>query len=319
MTPSAVRTVCPGWKQESCVVRNESGLPPHQLRELALELSDKRVMVVAGFMGCDNELNKTLVNFSKLPNVTVLAETISNLHLDGHPYMVDSMLSGLTEEERQMLRPDIVISIGGALISRKLKNFLRDYVNISHWTLGDTDVSIDCFKHLDVHIDIAPCQFFRGIYSMTKHLERKGIVSLQSDYRERCNELREKNSRKTIRYLRRQVGASSRHSTGSSQPFRNFNLFLSNGTCVRYAQILMDRLPHACYCNRGVSGIDGTNATAFGVSLEYKGPTVLVTGDMSFAYCPEVMHLRKLGGDLRIIVMNNAGGGIFRFIKTTQS
>lgn len=81
----------------------------------------------------------------------------------------------------------------------------------------------------------------------------------------------------------------------------------------------MDRLPHACYCNRGVSGIDGTNATAFGVSLEYKGPTVLVTGDMSFAYCPEVMHLRKLGGDLRIIVMNNAGGGIFRFIKTTRN
>lgn len=100
---------------------------------------------------------------------------------------------------------------------------------------------------------------------------------------------------------------------------KSWNLFLSNGTCVRYAQLLLDRLPHACYCNRGVSGIDGTNATAFGVSLAYGGTTLLVTGDMSFAYCTEVLNLANLGGDLRIVVVNNRGGGIFRFIGTTRN
>lgn len=51
--------------------------------------------------------------------------------------------------------------------------------------------------------------------------------------------------------------------------------------------------------------------------MSYGGKTLLVTGDMSFAYSPQIMGL-SAGVPLNIIVVSNDGGGIFRFIRTTR-
>lgn len=301
------------------VIGNESALPPHKSRELALRLMDRKIMVTAGFMGADNALNRALSEFASLPNVTLICETISNLHPDGHAFMADSLLTGMSDERLDSLRPDIVISIGGALVSRMLKEYLRGSKGTEHWTLSDTDVSVDCFQRLALHIDVTPYRFFRSMAAMTSHLVRKGYAIKHPDYHNAWQKERDSifsNDNGKLALL------PWSELKALEKVFRsvpdNYNLFLSNGTCVRYAQLLTDRIPHACYCNRGVSGIDGTNATALGASLAYNGTTLLVTGDMSFAYCPEIMNMRRLGGDLRIIVINNSGGGIFRFIKTTR-
>ncbi|MDE6392801.1 MAG: 2-succinyl-5-enolpyruvyl-6-hydroxy-3-cyclohexene-1-carboxylic-acid synthase [Muribaculaceae bacterium] len=302
------------------VIPNDAPLPPQLCRDLALRLIDKKIMVTAGFMGADNELNKALTEFSRLPNVTVICETISNLHLGGHAFMADTLFTGIEKERLDALRPDVVISVGGALVSRMLKEYLRGCTGAEHWTLSDTDVSTDCFQRLSLHVDYSPRRFFKGIASMTRHLVRKGHGMPGSGYRDAWQSERDRifedNRRRLAETPWSELTALAR--VFASVP-DNYNLFLSNGTCVRYAQLLTDRIPHATYCNRGVSGIDGTNATALGVSMAYKGTTLLVTGDMSFAYCPEVMHLQKLaGGDLRTVVVSNGGGGIFRFIKTTR-
>lgn len=97
------------------------------------------------------------------------------------------------------------------------------------------------------------------------------------------------------------------------------NLFLSNGTTVRYGQIFSKRLPHATFSNRGVSGIDGCTSTAVGCCKAYKGKTVLITGDMSMSYDIGALALPDIPGRMRIIVIDNNGGGIFRFIPTTSS
>jgi len=301
------------------VMYNDSGLPLHRMRELAAELIDKKIMVVAGFMGADNQLNRAIHEFSELDNVTVLAETISNLHLGGHAYMVDAMLSKMTPEEKVQMKPDIVISVGGALVSRMLKEYLRGCECTQHWTLADTDVSVDCFQRLSMHIEVAPDRFFKGMSGMIRHIRTKRNCNTTSDYRHLWQKAREKAFQTNQSRLRAMPWSELKalNYVFSSIP-KSWNLFLSNGTCIRYAQLLVDTLPHACYCNRGVSGIDGTNATAFGVALAYGGTTLLVTGDMSFAYCTEILNLHSLGGDLRIIVVNNRGGGIFRFIGTTR-
>ena len=300
-------------------VGSEATLPPHQSKEIAEMLIRKKVMVVAGFMKADHNLNRALAAFSAFPNATVLCETISNIHLDGHVYMIDSLLTSLTEEQLDRMRPDIVITTGGAIVSRMLKDYIRKSEGTQHWTLADTDVSIDCFQRLSMHVDIAPAKFFRSVNGMMRHLMNKGYGIEHGDYGLIWQQERERLYQRDCRRLK-SVGWSELKAL--SEVFRripaDYNLFLSNGTCVRYAQLLTDKLPHACFSNRGVSGIDGTNATAWGVSVAYKGTTLLLTGDMSFAYCPEIMNLRKSGGDLRIIVVNNNGGGIFRFIKTTR-
>lgn len=301
------------------VIGNDVGLPPHKSKEIAMRLIDRKVMVVAGFMHADDSLNKATVEFSRLPNATVLCETLSNLHMDGHAHMIDSLLTGMSDEEKERMRPDVVISIGGALVSRMLKEYLRGAEGAEHWTLADTDVSVDCMQRLTTHVEVSPARFFKGIAGMTRHLMRKGLKPRHDDYGKEWQALRDRCHAHDMRRIR-EAGWSELKALEivfAKMP-KSANLFLSNGTCVRYAQLLIDRIPHACYCNRGVSGIDGTNATAYGAALAYKGMTLLVTGDMSFAYCPEIMNMRKSGADLRIVVVNNAGGGIFRFIRTTR-
>lgn len=301
------------------VIKNNNGLPPHQLKEISEYLLSKRIMVVAGYMPPDDKLNSALAEFTKLQNVTLLCETISNIHLDGNPYMIDSLLVDMNEDEREVMAPDIIISIGGALVSRMLKEYLRSADRAEHWTLSDTPLSVDCFQRLSTHLDVAPARFFKGISGMCRHLLRKGYDKPIPDYREQWALARKKSKAKQ-RELLKNSGWSEY--TALAEIFKtiplSYNLFLSNGTCVRYAQLLMDRLPHACYSNRGVSGIDGTNATAAGISNSYNGTTLLLTGDVSFGYCTEILNRKITEGDLRIVVINNSGGGIFRFIKTTR-
>lgn len=288
--------------------------------EIATRMLQKRIMVIAGFMLPDNSLNKTLSRFANLPNVTILCETISNLHISGRPYMIDSLLSRIDGPTKISLKPDIVISIGGSLVSRMLKDYIRKSKDIQHWTLSDTDVSSDCFQHLSTHFEAKPEIFFRSVGNKISHLIKKGHTVEYKDYNAKWQDLRNRvwhKNMESIAEASRWSELKALHYLFQSIP-ENYNLFLSNGTCIRYAQLLLDKIPHACYCNRGVSGIDGTNATALGVSLEYKGTTLLVTGDMSFAYDTSILNYQKIGGDLRIIVVNNSGGGIFRFIRSTR-
>lgn len=300
-------------------LRNESGLSDTQARGLASLLADKRILVVAGFMYPSHKLNRAVKNFCSLGNVSIMCETISNLHLEREDYMVDSVLCRLTEREKGELAPDIIISIGGSLISRHLKEYLRGCDSAEHWTLGDTDISSDCFQNLTTHIETEPVQFFNLLAAKIRKAVRKGNPLSYPDYSERWKEAKKRAAERNSEYL---ASAPWSELKALEHIFGNiperYNLFLSNGTCVRYAQILAQGMPHACYCNRGVSGIDGTNATALGAARAYAGTTLLVTGDTSFSYCPEILGLADDEADLRIIVINNAGGGIFRFVNTTR-
>ncbi|MGN0238363.1 MAG: 2-succinyl-5-enolpyruvyl-6-hydroxy-3-cyclohexene-1-carboxylic-acid synthase [Lepagella sp.] len=292
---------------------------PEALREIAYHLMDRRVMVVAGFMPKDYRLPWALRDFTKLKNVTLLSETISNIDIDEDTSMVDSILTQVNKEQLQELAPDIVISVGGALVSRMLKDYIRRNDCLEHWTLGDTDISVDCFQHLTHHIDVSPAEFFEQAKGEIDKILLLGQKYKHPDYREKWQKIRSE-----IRsYNKKRISAApwselkALDKVFESIP-ADYNLFMSNGTSVRYGQLLTHQMPHACYCNRGVSGIDGTNATALGGALAYSGETLLITGDMSFGYAPDIMRFAGEDSRLRIIVINNAGGGIFRFIKTTR-
>ena len=93
------------------------------------------------------------------------------------------------------------------------------------------------------------------------------------------------------------------------------SLQLSNSTPVRYAQLFECPQVLRVDCNRGTSGIDGSTSTSVGAALLNPGITVLVTGDMGFLYDSNALWNRYITSRLKIIVMKNGGGGIFRFIQ----
>ena len=289
-------------------------------RSLAMELVGKKVMLVAGFMQPDARLQNAVGELCSLPNVAVMAETLSNLHLPYYAHSVDSVLTAYPEEKLSELCPDIVITLGGSLVSRKLKEYLRrNRDRCSHWSVGWNHTTSDCFMSLTKRIEADPARFLHHISGCMKSLIRKGKRG-GDDYSRKWHMARSNAAEAKGDYVSRQPWSELRafQTILSSIP-QNINLFLSNGTAVRYAQILDYHLPHASYCNRGVSGIDGSCSTAIGGAKAYKGMTLLITGDLSMAYDLGSLALPDIPDRMKIIVIDNGGGGIFRFIPTTSS
>lgn len=294
---------------------------PSFMRDMAISISGKKVLLVAGFMMPDHRLNRAIASFSKLPNVAICAEHLANLHLspDELVSVIDLVLSQSDRETKHRLRPDIVISIGGSLVSRMLKDYIREYQPEELWTLSDTDPGVDCFQGITRHYGMDPGLFFRGLAGSSLHLLKRRLYSTSPDYKELWHNARSAALDKAGNITKDTPWSEYKafQTICRSLP-RDTNLFLSNGTAVRYAGLMPDLDVHACHCNRGVSGIEGGNATAAGIALRYPGNTLLISGDMSFGYYPQILGFDNLPDSFRIIVIDNKGGGIFRFIGTTR-
>lgn len=287
------------------------------VKSLGKKLSESKILLVAGFNTPSAPLQKVITDFSQFPNVAVMTESISNLHLEEKAYSIDSVLTAYDTDILDKLAPDIVISIGGALVSRKLKEYLRrNRQRCEHWFIGFSHTTSDPFMCLTTRFETDPVRFFRSINFIMRKCRP---TSHTEDYKNRWNELKVKALELKNRFIREcEWSELKAFDTLLNNLPSDYNLFLSNGTPVRYAQIISYTLPHASYCNRGVSGIDGSLSTAIGGSIAFKGNTVLVTGDLSMAYDIGALALRETPERFKIVVIDNQGGGIFRFIPSTS-
>lgn len=328
-------------KQEKRIIQRigNHALPEKsEIRRLAAEILDKKVMVTVGFGLPDSRLNRALSRVRNHPNVTIMAETISNTHLPQEDYMVDTVLCSLTDRQKEDLAPDVVISVGGALVSRMLKDFLRRSARsgkMQHWNVGTTQTTVDCFQTQTYRIDADPALFISMLSAEMAHLRNKrGELVDNKEYRERQTGSLDSRDYNSMILSMKSLAIRRVFNFAGDAPWcdlvafidilnnvpADYNLYLSNGTSVRYAQIVPYELPHASYCNRGVSGIEGSTSTAVGGALKYAGPSLLITGDMSMAHDLGGLALaHRMNVNLKIIVINNEGGGIFRFVNSTSS
>src|SRR5690606_19912320 len=97
---------------------------------------------------------------------------------------------------------------------------------------------------------------------------------------------------------------------------KNAILHWANSSPIRYAQLFEPRTNLLYYCNRGTSGIDGSSSTAVGAALVNNSKHFLITGDVSFWYDSNAFWNNIVGDNLKIVLINNGGGGIFKIIET---
>ncbi len=341
-------------------VTGSGDLSIEKTKELAQIASSSRVLLLCGFMLPDDKMRKAVAMMtSEFPNVAVMAETLANVNSrwehetsssSSDITMVDSLLSTLSKDQLKELSPDLVITVGGALVSRQVKEWLRTNKPSMHWSVGYQHTTVDCLQALTSRIQVRPERFLRQLAIEMRKLQKrknshpavKQLTTVEKnssvektpnwrkigDYRDEFAKLRVAAKEYREEFLRKAPWSDLKAFYLISQLFpKNANLFLSNGTSVRYDQLF--GIPsHATYCNRGVSGIDGCTSTAIGGAIAYSGTihdwdptkrqTILITGDMSFSYDIGALGWSGLPGNFKIIVMNNSGGGIFRFIGSTS-
>lgn len=287
------------------------GICSDDIIKLKEQLLHKRVMIIAGFMEMNEPLRQALNDIAAKDAAVVLTETISNMADDFTINAIDRTLLAIDENDKRYY-PDVVITIGGAIVSRKIKAFLRK-VKPDHWYVGLNDVTVDCFQSLTRRIEANPDTFIPTLFQDS--LTVKSFCTIWQD-------AHTAGLRRHHKYLEK-IGWSDMKAYETIFDFYQQNpdnliMHLSNGTTIRYAQLFGDRVIAPNFCNRGVSGIDGCTSTAIGAAM-VNGPAVLITGDMSFLYDISALSAITPKLQLKIVVVDNGGGGIFRFIDSTAS
>ncbi len=271
--------------------------------------TSEKPIVVIGHQDPDSLLSTALSEFSAKTGVIVINDIISNQHhIDGAIMHHDAFLNA-SNPDIQALRPDLIISLGKSLISKNLKLFLRDNPAKHHWHIQESTRLNDGLQNLTHQITSSPTEFF-------KRLGKAELKTSDTNY----GKAWKTQDQKAIYWVVQHTAGSNTEFAGYGQVMKrlpdNSQLQLANSMAVRYANIIglhNDRAIEV-YANRGTSGIDGSNATAVGAALSSSKIVTLLTGDMAFLYDRNAFWHKKSIKNLRIVVFNNSGGGIFRMI-----
>lgn len=288
------------------------------------KLKTNKILIIAGFQNCENSSwvnhknnsNDTILDefIKNHPNAFLLTESISNISCKKQCSNIDRVLSYMSDEEKCTMKPDIVITFGGALVSRLIKQYLRKYTNIEHWHIGVTDNTIDCFQSLSMRIDTHPRSFFQQVNSFSYKVNSPKISSYQQDWVEIASKAEISHNK----YIAN-CNWSDLKAFSIILPNLSGDLHLSNGTPIRYQQLFnQNKNTSQIHCNRGVSGIDGCTSTAIGHAMISKRTTTLISGDLSAQYDLNALSINAIPNNFKMIIMFNGGGGIFRFIKSTS-
>jgi 2-succinyl-5-enolpyruvyl-6-hydroxy-3-cyclohexene-1-carboxylate synthase len=263
----------------------------------------KKILILCGQHTPDNELSELLHNFAQNEQVIVLTESTSNLH---SPLFIPSIDKTLIRIEKNFkaFQADVLITIGDAIVSKIVKRVLRNHPPKEHWQVSSSGVFRDTYQCLSDPLHIEPKLFFEKISVLRFDHSSDYAASWRAEYEKACSIYEE--YRKTLPFSDYYV-----FDFLFSAIAENSDIHIANSSPIRYQQLFSAK--HYTYCNRGTSGIDGCSSTALGFSLKSTNPTWLITGDISFLYDSNAWW-NSYSTDLKIILINNGGGGIFRII-----
>ena len=291
------------------LVRNLEYLDSYTVDKLKSQLNDfQRIMILNGQLKPKAALDGLVQQASLRTDTVVLAESLSNFSGERVIPCIDRTLISIRKENLADYSPDLLITFDGPVVSKKIKAYLRAHRPKSHWHIGNHRTDLDTFQSLTKSIMCSRTFFIEEILNKadTKY----------SNYSELWCTLFEKARNNHEEFVGNAAYSDlTVFDTIIQNIPSNIHLQLGNSSVVRYIQ-LFDHYPKVHqYGNRGTSGIDGCTSTAVGYAYASNEETLLITGDLSFFYDTNGLWHRHLSPKLRIILINNCGGGIFKIIE----
>jgi 2-succinyl-5-enolpyruvyl-6-hydroxy-3-cyclohexene-1-carboxylate synthase len=271
--------------------------------------SYSKKLIIVGQMYPNQKLQLIFDALADDSSVAILVENTSNLkRFTKFCHSIDRTLALISEDEIEDFRPDVLVSVGGAIISKKIKKFFRDNKPKVNWRVGEFLLDEDTYQSKTKNYKVSPIEFF-GFINQIQYLPESNFGN---------------------KWKSKDFNSYDAHDQFIfNAPFSDLKVFdfiidtlpegvsfqMANSSVVRYCQLFEPIGSVNYYANRGVSGIDGSTSTALGMAVANPDRfVVLVTGDISFFYDSNALWNTYLPDNLRIVLINNNGGGIFNII-----
>ncbi len=264
-----------------------------------------RKLIFCGSLPPNPALQAELERLANDPSVVILTENLSNLaHPDFHG-CVDRLIGSFSAADKEAFKPDLLLTIGDMVVSKMIKQWWRQHAPGRQYNITP--------GHL--HYDMFGCLTDTLVASPLSVLQQLPVTNEPADFKRRWQE-REQQTRtihNTIIDSAQWTDLAVFRQVLEAVP-SDSDLQLASSTPVRYAQLFDPRADIRYWSNRGVSGIDGSGSTAVGAAIATGRLTTYITGDIGFWYDSNALWNKHLPANLRIILINNGGGNIFRYI-----
>lgn len=261
----------------------------------------KRKMIICGMDHFQAAKLSWLKLIQAQEDVVILHEPIANVALPDSIYNIDGTIASIKDIETY--QPDVVITIGRQFTSKRLRNFIKANTSVTHWHISIENEQWDSFNRLQKVWNCTDSEFLKVIAAVKTETSdwKKQWLNIQPNATACYNATLTDFS--VYQALAKAVPNESIIQWGNSAPIRYSGLFAFDSSIEHFA-------------NRGTSGIDGCVSTAVGCAVANPDKQVfLFVGDLSFFYDSNALFYSPFPSNLKIVIVNNSGGNIFRLIE----
>jgi 2-succinyl-5-enolpyruvyl-6-hydroxy-3-cyclohexene-1-carboxylate synthase len=266
-------------------------------RTLSMDVSPfKKIMILVGQHPKDGELSVQLHRWKD--KAVVIKSPLNNLTGEGITY-ADAFI-----KDDPAFQPDLLITSGLSVLSKNLKQFIRKRPPRQHWHFDPAGVAVDTYQTNPRLIKA----------SLVPFLQQNQPAEIDETFLQTWKSADEAVKTKLAAYSFDMFSEAAAFHTILNVLPSHTHVHLGNSMPCRYSELLGIHKDVHTWCNRGTSGIDGISSTAVGSALVSDELHILISGDVSFLYDRNAFFHNYPLANLRIIVINNQGGGIFRLI-----
>ena len=284
----------------------QSKLPSPPISLNSFFSCDSGVVVIGRLSAREQVGIKEVIEWAKRLGWPVFCDALSGARL---------IWGGIRHGDWLLQRSDIpsptrVLHFGGALVSKRIGKWLSTCHGDNYIQVRESPLPLDPWDQKPRVIRMGVLEFCRSVAPLPPSIDGWASAWKSADDAAAgvLQEQLEKNMTLSEPEISRFVARVASE--------RDHNLFLANSMPVRDFDASAEALGvkgRSVFGNRGASGIDGNIATIAGISMASDTPLLALIGDLSALHDLNSLPL-LLDRRVTLVIVNNHGGGIFRFL-----